>query len=144
MTPTHTQELEMLELNKGQKDLIGKGICGPSLALDDSTLHHHPFQVLFSESIVCQQYVGDRFCLLLYFASSRNFSRNYSNRRLGFYFYAEQLPAALSAPNSSLPRQEVCFYDFVLIPAIEHSSLLLARSQFLSLRADASGLFISR
>ena len=54
MTPTHTQEMEMLELNKGQKDLIGKGICGPSLALDDSTLCHHPFQVLFS--IVCQQY----------------------------------------------------------------------------------------
>ena len=77
MTPTHAQELEMLELNKGQKDLIGKGICGPSLALDDSTLHHHPFQVLFS--IVCQQCVSDRFYLLVYFASSRNFSRNYSN-----------------------------------------------------------------
>ena len=59
MTPTHAQELEMLELNKGQKDLIGKGISGPSLALDDSTCHHHPFQVIFS--IVYQQYVRDRF-----------------------------------------------------------------------------------
>ena len=54
MTATHTQELEMLELNKGQMDLIGTGICGPSLALDDSTLNHHPSQVLFS--IVSQQY----------------------------------------------------------------------------------------
>ena len=48
VTPTHTQELEMLALSKGQKDLIGKGIGGPSLALVDSTLHHHPFPVLFS------------------------------------------------------------------------------------------------
>ena len=57
VTPTHTQELEMLELNNGQKDLIGKGICGPSLALDDFTL-----QVLFS--IVCQQCFRDMSSLL--------------------------------------------------------------------------------
>ena len=75
MTPTHTQELEMLELNKGQKDLIGKGISGPSLALDDSTLHHHPFQV----SIVCHKYVSDRFSVLIYVDSTRRFSRNYFN-----------------------------------------------------------------
>ena len=93
MTPTHAQELEMLELNKGQKDLIGKGICGPSLALDDSTLHHHPFQVLFS--IVSQQYIRDSSSLLVCFASTRKFSRNYSNRRLGFNFYA-QLPPCCS------------------------------------------------
>ena len=94
MTPTHTQELEMLELNKGQKDLIGKGICGPSLALDDSTLHHHPFQVLFS--IVCQQYK--------YFAGTRNLSENYSNRRLGFNSMSRcslLLRATLSVPKFS-------------------------------------------
>ena len=99
MTPTHAQELEMLELNKGQKDLIGKGICGPSLAIDDSTLHHHPFQVLFS--IVCQKYIRERSSLLLYFDSTRKFSRNYSNQRMGFNFYAQLLPAALSVPKCS-------------------------------------------
>ena len=99
MTPTHTQELEMLELNKGQKDLIGKGICGPSLALDDSTLHRHPFQVLFS--IVYQQYFRDRSSLLIYFASTKNFIS--SNRRLGFNFFVQLLPAALFSTTPCSP-----------------------------------------
>ena len=98
MTPTHTQELEMLELNKEQKDLIGKGICGPSLALDDSTLHHHPLQVLFS--IVCQQYVrGPRYyCTLPVLGTLVG---TCSNRRLGFNFYARLLLASLSVPKFS-------------------------------------------